>query len=197
MSPRPFSTEEKTLVRQKLIDAAQEYMSTTGIRKTSVEDLCRAAGISKGAFYSFYDSKELVFMDALDAVQQRIHDTIIRELHAHPSKREGFVSATLRMYQDFMNKPWLLALTESEYEILLRRIPKARIDKHIALDDASSKRLIDELGGGIKVDPQLISAVLRMLFMTILHRQEIGEYADKAFHFMLQAVASALFSEEN
>jgi AcrR family transcriptional regulator len=37
-----------------LLRQGSTFLTTYGIRKTNVEDLTRAAGISKGAFYLFY-----------------------------------------------------------------------------------------------------------------------------------------------
>ena len=190
MSPKPFSEQEKRMVREKLIASAQHYLSTTGIKKTSVEDLCRAAGISKGAFYLFYKCKELVFLDALEQEQQLMHDTIIAHVEAHTSKQEGFVAALMQGYHSLSQKPWMLS-TMQDYDILMRRISPERISKHIALDNASSHRLVQALG--ITVDEALVSAVLRILFLSILHQEEIGDRIDDAVHFQVNAIAAALF----
>ena len=197
MSPKAFTEQEKELVRKRLTEAAVQALATTGIKKTSVEQLTRTAGISKGAFYLFYDSKELLFLDTLEQEQQRIHDTIIRCMEKQPSKHDGFVSVVGRMYRQFIHKPWLLTFTSEDYMLLLRRIPKERIMRHIELDDASAKRLTDILGKDVPAGPELLSAVLRMLFLGILHRKEVGEEtADEAFDFILEAVAGRMFREE-
>lgn len=196
MSPKAFTLEEKERVRQELIKAAQSFLSTTGIRKTTVEQLSHAVGISKGAFYIFFDSKELLFLEALEQEEQRIHETILQEIDKHPSKQEVFVSVISQLYRNFVSKPWLLAIANGEYEILLRRIPQQRIERHIAMDDAATSHLLKIMGENTEADPELVSAILRMLFMAILHRKEIGEKADQAFLFTLKAISSALFSED-
>ena len=192
MSPRAFTPEEKERVRGKLIAAAQSFLGSTGVRKTTVEDLAKAAGISKGAFYMFYESKELLFMDAINSAQKVIHDAMVERIRQSPDKREGFVEVTLAMYKDFMMKPYLVAISGEEYEALLMRVPREKIEEHIATDDASSKRFCEELGI-TGVSPELLSAVLRMLFLGILRRSEVGPLADEAFEFSLQAVADKLF----
>jgi AcrR family transcriptional regulator len=196
MSPRAFSAEEKERVRERLIAAAERFLGSTGIRKTTVEDLAKAAGISKGAFYLFYESKEILFMDALDRAQQIIHDNMIERIRQCPNKREGFADVVTAMYRDFMSKPYLVALAGEEYEALLNRIPQERIAAHIAADDASSRRFCEELGASDDVSPELLSATLRMLFLGLLHRDEVGELADEAFEFSLRALADKLFKEE-
>lgn len=41
-------------------------MCVVGMRQTTVDQLVEAAGISKGAFYKFYSSKEMLFLDLLE-----------------------------------------------------------------------------------------------------------------------------------
>ncbi len=194
MSPKAFTETEKELVREKLIDAAGGFLSTTGIKKTTVEQLAKAASISKGAFYSFYQSKELLFMDALDREQESIHQAVIDGITSAPDRRSGFVSAIAWIYRDSIAKPWLLNFSSEEYELLLRRIPKECMAQHIELDDASAKRMMQSLGEGLSIQPALLSATLRMLFFGVLHRGEVGEeWADAAFMLMVDALADRLF----
>ena len=56
--PRPFTTAETEAIHPLLLDAGAASFARAGIRRTTVEDLARAAGISKGAFYRFFESKE-------------------------------------------------------------------------------------------------------------------------------------------
>ncbi|MGH2331574.1 TetR/AcrR family transcriptional regulator [Thermoanaerobacter mathranii] len=44
---------------KRLIAAAKECLQKYGVKKTSVEQLTKMAGISKGSFYIFYGSKEI------------------------------------------------------------------------------------------------------------------------------------------
>jgi AcrR family transcriptional regulator len=51
--------------RRKIIDSAQELFSRSGYESASVSDICRLAGISKGAFYHHFPSKQSVFMELI------------------------------------------------------------------------------------------------------------------------------------
>ena len=44
--------------RQKIIDAALTVIRTRGYAATSVDDLCSTAGVTKGAFFHHFRSKE-------------------------------------------------------------------------------------------------------------------------------------------
>ena len=63
-----FTDEQNEQIRNDLIRAARRCGITIGMRKTSVEQLTNAAGISKGSFYKFFDSKELLFFAVLEDI---------------------------------------------------------------------------------------------------------------------------------
>lgn len=44
--------------RERLLDAGVEHVRARGLAGTSVDDLCTAAGVTKGAFFHHFDSKE-------------------------------------------------------------------------------------------------------------------------------------------
>jgi TetR/AcrR family transcriptional regulator, transcriptional repressor for nem operon len=52
--------------RQKLLDAALSLIRTRGYEATTVEDLCAAAGVTKGAFFHHFDSKESLAVAAAE-----------------------------------------------------------------------------------------------------------------------------------
>ena len=56
-----FSDFETEQIRKALLEETRRCAVTLGMRKTSVEQLTQAVGISKGSFYRFYESKERLF----------------------------------------------------------------------------------------------------------------------------------------
>jgi TetR/AcrR family transcriptional regulator, transcriptional repressor for nem operon len=50
--------DERPSARIRLIDAAHHLVRRKGYTATSVDDICRAAGVSKGAFFHHFASKE-------------------------------------------------------------------------------------------------------------------------------------------
>ena len=51
-------TRNKPATRTKLLDAARDVIRSKGYTATSVDDICAAAGVSKGSFFHHFDSKE-------------------------------------------------------------------------------------------------------------------------------------------
>lgn len=60
------SFSEAAPARQKLLGAAITLIRRNGYAATSVDDLCRAAGVTKGAFFHHFASKERLAVAAAD-----------------------------------------------------------------------------------------------------------------------------------
>lgn len=60
LNSTPTSKQEarSALSRKKLLDAAVRLINTEGIDRLSVRSICAEAGLSTGAFYHLFDSKE-------------------------------------------------------------------------------------------------------------------------------------------
>src|SRR5262249_18312554 len=50
--------QSDSLTKQKLLDAAQELMLAKGYTATSVDEICEAAGLTKGSFFHYFEGKE-------------------------------------------------------------------------------------------------------------------------------------------
>ena len=58
MARRTKHHPERGDARTRLLEAARDLIRAKGFAATSVDDLCRAAGVTKGAFFHHFDSKE-------------------------------------------------------------------------------------------------------------------------------------------
>ncbi len=56
----------------RILSAATELFSKSGYDATGVAEICQAAGVSKGAFYHHFPSKQAVFMELLNSYMNSI-----------------------------------------------------------------------------------------------------------------------------
>jgi AcrR family transcriptional regulator len=62
--------------RARIIEAAVKQFSVNGYNKASVDDICTQAGVSKGAFYHHFKTKQDVFLALLDGWLQTFDQAI-------------------------------------------------------------------------------------------------------------------------
>ena len=67
-----YSEEDREKIRERLILAALERMSSQGIQHTTVEQIYQEVGISRSFFYSFFPTKEDLVVETLYFQQPRV-----------------------------------------------------------------------------------------------------------------------------
>ncbi len=56
--PRALTTDEKRRQSQKLLEKGKTMAMAQGIKRVSVDEVAKAAGMAKGSFYQHFESKE-------------------------------------------------------------------------------------------------------------------------------------------
>ena len=87
--------------RQAILEAAREVFSELGYETATVRDIIRRTGLSVGAFYNYYRSKEEV-REALAADGARRFAPMLKGLRGQAPDFESFVRAALRAYFEFV-----------------------------------------------------------------------------------------------
>ena len=62
--------------KEHILQAGLEIMKQHGYNGTSVKDIVDAAGVPKGSFYNYFDSKEIFAIEALEAEGNKSYGTI-------------------------------------------------------------------------------------------------------------------------
>lgn len=58
------------VTRRKLLDAARDVIRQKGYAATTVDDVCKAAGVTKGGFFHHFESKEALGLAAIAAFNE-------------------------------------------------------------------------------------------------------------------------------
>ncbi len=69
-SPLPDARSDPR--RERLFEAAAPLFERYGYRKTTIEEICREAGMSKRTFYEIYEDKGDLFLDLIQSYMNRI-----------------------------------------------------------------------------------------------------------------------------
>ncbi len=174
--PKAFTEQEKELIRKRLLEQGHKQFSAYGLRKTNIEELAEAAGISKGAFYLFYTSKEALFMDVVEQVEQRLRQELFAMVDLPgPSPRARLFALLRHALHRMKTIPLLQFLTGQDYDQVFRRVPPEIFQEHVATDHAFVNELITRCrnaGIPLQGQPEQMLSLLYPLVLTMLHEDE-------------------------
>jgi len=178
---RGFNEHEKEVIGKKLLESAQKYASTIGMRKTSLDQITADAGISKPMFYKFYETKEHLFLKVIEDWHHELIQTslsIIRERTELPMK-ERLVQCIMNTIR-YMDKRSMTQLLAEDVPYINRKIPDA-VQAHYVDHESILQPVIRAAGVRFKVDFELVSALIHTLIWTAASKEEIGpRYYDAA-----------------
>ena len=71
--PIAFTAEERTVLTGQLLESTRRFVKEQSARKVTIKQLTDSVGISKGAFYLFYPSKEHLFYALLRQMHTELY----------------------------------------------------------------------------------------------------------------------------
>ena len=175
MSPRAFTPQESERIRARLHDAARDAFARRGLKGTTVDELARAAGISKGAFYRFYDGKESLLVALLSEYEAALQDRLAQAVAADPANGlDLLVDASL---DAVAANPLIPVLMSPEGLTALMARPEEEQRELQERDARMVGRIVQALrdGGVEQVPPEpVLLGLLRSLVFVGFHRDEVG-----------------------
>ena len=79
---------DKEATRERILEAAEKLFAEKGFHETAMDEIVRAAKVSKGGVYFHFPSKEELFFALLD----KLADALQREVQREIARRRGAVS---------------------------------------------------------------------------------------------------------
>ena len=191
-----FSQQEKAVIRLRLKDAAKFYAATRGLRKTTVDDLARVAGISKGTFYNFYETKELLFFEMIADWHTRLYMEICecKRMRTETSPVEREVEVLLTCCRMMQNSD-LMEFVENDGPLVMGKVPQRVLDEKAALDKARICEAIELAGVEFRVPVEAVASVFHMLVLTVAHRREFGERFDETLEIIVRGACRELLGD--
>lgn len=176
--PKAFGEIEKKTIHTQLLQQGRKQFALYGLRKTTVEELALAAGISKGAFYLFYDSKEALFMDVVERAEVEFRQEVLAIVDvAEGSPYDRLFAVLHKAFTLWKSIPILQLFTSGDYEVLARKVPAATLEAHLHSDQSFIHELIAhcaKAGIHIQAQPEQVDGLLHTLFFASLHEHDFG-----------------------
>lgn len=193
-----FTENEKAHIREQLLAAGRELFPRYGLKKTSLEDLTQPAGIAKSSFYSFFDSKEALYMEILMEMRQEVKTRIVgASFGADEDARGAIVRFLHAVVDELENNPLTRRLVThpEELQMLARKVTPEQMEANIEASSLPISSFIREgqaRGEIVAGDPEVMSGVIRSVAILPLHKDEIGTDYPAVLEMMIGLVADGL-----
>ena len=181
MNRKRLSREDaREQTTQRLLDAAQKLIAKKGLSAASVEDIAEAAGYTRGAFYSNFNSKDDLFIELL----RRDHEKTQAQFHAlqddsipldqvHQRSREIYAHLYLDN-ESFMNwiEARMLATRDSKF--------RAKLNTLLAEKRGHIAEFIAYFYRRAGVTPPVPAEVMAMGFMSLVEGVQLSMLSSPA-----------------
>ena len=191
--PVAFTAEERAVLTEKLLQSARAFVKEQSARKITVEQLTASVGISKGAFYLFYPSKEHLFYALLRQMHAELYGPAMQLLarpQGGPARQltEAILAGCRALDESGLCRFW-----EQDAQDILRAIP---VEERKAQQEQETAVFHEFLAqnGAAAVPEELAINALRGLVMTVPMRKKLGADYPQVLLWMAQGVCARIFA---
>jgi AcrR family transcriptional regulator len=188
--------------RTRILEAAVKQFSVQGYNTTSVDNICDQAGVSKGAFYHHFKTKQDVFLALLDGWLQTFDQAI-------EASKDRPVPETFQLMTEYF--PYIFESASENLPMFLEFMLQASRDEKIWQASIAPYRRYHKYfvslikkgiaeGSFADVDPNLaarliVSAAMGLLLQSLLDPK--GAKWDKVARETVQVMMKGLLRETN
>jgi AcrR family transcriptional regulator len=165
--PRTKREEQRERTREDLLDAARVLFARHGFHGASVDQVAEAAGFTKGAVYSNFNSKEELFLALLERQLDRSVAQLERLLERHaPDERasalvDGVGDLPVLDHEWFLLEAEFLLYAARNPDVTVRDLVSDRQQRTRARITEVVQRHLDDLG--IDVEAEDVARLLMAL----------------------------------
>lgn len=189
---RSFTEAEKENIRKKLIIECEKSWATFGYKKTNIDELCSKAGISKGAFYLFFDSKERLFCTVLDNVQERLILLIEKTLPNSPDKMD-ICRMLKQIYLEYDKTNILTQRNSPDFINFLNRVPEEWKKQSQIINDDFIMNTIFSANLKLKMEKKKALGIFNALLAIVTSKDTLGYNHFEVFCTLLDSVIHEIY----
>ena len=141
-----LSVEKKEAKKDKIIEKSMELFREKGYHTTKVEEITKALGISKGNFYTYFNSKEEVLYEILDIMKnEKIR--MLEEIDTNKAPKE-ILKDFIEDYKQYVFK-YLKKVTLQNMDNFLKdeRVVNYVVEIQDILIEFLKKNIVEKIGG--------------------------------------------------
>lgn len=183
MSPK-VTEEYKQTVRENILQAAEDLFACKGYHETSMDDIVNESGLSKGAIYGYFKSKQEIFLTLSDKCLES-ELSLVRSVFSPNDSALKKLEKSAEVHFDSIEESIEVCRMNLECYIEAPRIEplQHRIDSRYKM---VHKFIADMISEGIKkgefrqdIDPDILTSIIQATIDGLsLHRATTGQDFD-------------------
>ena len=194
---RGFTQEEKIIISNALIEALEEELRSQKLNKISIEDLVKKVGISKGSFYNFFPSKEILFSHVVNNIQKKL----ILEIMSIANKEQITNKNKLKLIlttivEKLQSNSWLQDLNSGEFEVILRKLPEDLKKSLSSQDIIDFKNILEQLNLESKLPIKRFVTIIQIILLSTTRAKDFGSQYNKSIETMINLLVDNLFDDK-
>lgn len=170
-----FSENEKEQIRNRLLTEGEKLFVAYGIKKVTIDDLVEAVGIAKASFYTFYESKEYLYLDIVQGIQKKIFAELntLLDSNVNLPGRKRVRQVFDVMLHRMLRYPILTHINTATAELIARKVSKERMGAFDGqnIDAAQS---LHHHGIRFSCDIKMASYAFQALYHSWMYLQDKG-----------------------
>jgi AcrR family transcriptional regulator len=163
----PTRSSKGARTRARLLDAAKQVFEETGFLGARITDIADRAGLSHGSFYHYFDSKEQIFREVAEAVDERLGAPLGAVILAASDlpPYERLKEAMRRHFESYRAEARIMGLIEqvSRYDEHIDTLLRTRHRRYAGQVADSIRQLQRRKLADPKLDPALAAAAVGAL----------------------------------
>lgn len=192
-----FTSDEKDRIVRVLVETAERLFATQGLKKTSLDELVQPAGIAKGSFYAFFDSKESLYLEVMLRRAPQVGAGLTEAL-AGPVDEENLVGLMRAITDVLVDDPFYRRLLTHADELaaVTRRVGSEQLER---VTPQIVRPVLDYLAAGQRagvlvddITPAALLGVMRSVGLLVMNRDRFGAEYDEVLDATIRTLARGM-----
>lgn len=181
---RGFTEQEKQNIKSKMLAECEKSWEKYGYKKTSIDGICTQVGISKGAFYLFFESKEALFCETLCMVQDHMYTLVEKIMKSQPNK-QGFAQALKEIYREYNKNHLICDMQGADFLAFANKLSPDQLSAIEENSRYSGELLLNKPYLHFLIDKDEAASIVMSLFSIVSVKERLSYDHFAVFDFLV------------
>ncbi len=193
--PKVFNENDKNLIRENLIKFGLEALESNGYKAASVEKIANQAGIAKGTFYNFFQSKEQFFYEVMLSIRDKNRNDFYEFLSINSKIEKESMKKFL--FERYANKKNIYHyFTSDEFNIIFRKTTDRLSLTNIDSINFSDKLLVGIPNVNSRLNNEVVVNMINIIGRFAADKDLVSvESREETIEILANALACYIFEE--